>query len=141
MRQPMATGVTSLQRCRVYRSPINQVNGLCSLNREDCGRTGCSRPARVHRAPPALMQIRIDLACAVREQRRGARPAEPLFRTNKKPADLAISGLCLTRQRPTFPQPHGGSNMGPGGLNFRVRDGNGWNPSGMATGNSTTNAE
>ena len=26
--------------------------------------------------------------------------------------------------------------MGPGGLNFRVRDGNGWNPSGMATGNS-----
>src|SRR5438105_2736551 len=59
-----------------------------------------------------------------------------LFLPNKKPADLAISGLCLTRQRPTFPQPHGGSSMGPGGLNFRVRDGNGWNPSGMATGNS-----
>ena len=25
--------------------------------------------------------------------------------------------------------------MSPGGLNFRVRDGNGWNPSGVATGN------
>ena len=27
--------------------------------------------------------------------------------------------------------------MGLGGLNFRVRDGNGWDPSGMATGNSS----
>ncbi len=38
------------------------------------------------------------------------------------------------RQRPTFPHPRGCSIMGPGGLNGRVRDGNGWNPSGMATG-------
>jgi hypothetical protein len=38
------------------------------------------------------------------------------------------------RQRPTFPQPRGCSIIGPGGLNGRVRDGNGWVPSGMATG-------
>ena len=38
-----------------------------------------------------------------------------------------------SRQRPTFPQPHGCSIIGPGGLNFRVRDGNGWNPSGKVT--------
>ena len=41
--------------------------------------------------------------------------------------------LKTTRQRPTFPQPRGCSIIGPGGLNFRVRNGNGWNPSGMVT--------
>src|SRR6266705_3297142 len=53
----------------------------------------------------------------------------------KKPADLTISRLKNSRQRPTFPQPYSGSIIGPGGLNFRVRDGNGCDPSGMATGN------
>ena len=32
----------------------------------------------------------------------------------------------------------GHSTIGPGGLNFRVRDGIGWNPSGKATGNRET---
>ncbi len=41
----------------------------------------------------------------------------------------------LTRQRPTFPLPRGGSIIGLGGLNFRVRYGNGCGPSGMVTGN------
>ena len=112
------------------------------LSRKGRGQNGAAPgvgpTARVHRAPPALLQIQMDLACAVREQRRGARPADPLFRTSKKPADLAISGLCLPRQRPTFPPPHDGSIMGLGGLNFRVRDGNGCGPSGMATGNRET---
>ena len=44
-------------------------------------------------------------------------------------------GFRRTRQRPTFPQPRGCSIIGPGGLNFRVRDGNGCGPSGMVTGN------
>jgi len=44
---------------------------------------------------------------------------------NKKPADLSTSGLFLSRQRPTFPLPHGSSIIGLGGLNFRVRDGMG----------------
>ena len=39
-----------------------------------------------------------------------------------------------TRQRPTFPQPRSCSIIGPGGLNFRVRDGNGCGPSGVVTG-------
>src|SRR4026209_2948853 len=46
--------------------------------------------------------------------------------------------LFVTRQRPTFPLPRGSSSIGLGGLNFRVRDGNGWGPSGMATGNIQT---
>ena len=32
-----------------------------------------------------------------------------------------------------FPGACAPSIIGPGGLNFRVRDGNGWNPSGMIT--------
>ena len=44
--------------------------------------------------------------------------------------------LITTRQRPTFPHPHKCSIIGPGGLNFRVRNGNGWDPSGMVTENS-----
>ena len=44
----------------------------------------------------------------------------------------------ITRQRPTFPLPHSSSIIGLGGLNFRVRDGNGCGPSGMATGNIQT---
>jgi hypothetical protein len=46
----------------------------------------------------------------------------------------------ISRQRPTFPLPHGSSIIGLGGLNFRVRDGNGWNPSGMTTGNFKLNS-
>jgi hypothetical protein len=33
------------------------------------------------------------------------------------------------------------STIGSGGLNFRVRDGNGWDPSDVATGNSGADAQ
>jgi hypothetical protein len=39
------------------------------------------------------------------------------------------------RQRPTLPRRYQRSTIGPGGLNFRVRNGNGCGPSGNATGN------
>src|SRR5262245_9115312 len=44
----------------------------------------------------------------------------------------------LPRQRPTLPRRYQRSTIGPGGLNFRVRDGNGCGPSGIATGNRNT---
>ena len=53
----------------------------------------------------------------------------------KKPARLLEQAFFVTRQRPTFPLPHSSSIIGLGGLNFRVRDGNGCGPSGNATGN------
>ena len=46
------------------------------------------------------------------------------------------TGPYEPRQRPTVPLPHSSSIIGLGGLNFRVRDGNGCDPSGKATGNS-----
>ena len=61
------------------------------------------------------------------------------FRLQKKKAcQISLAGPFETRQRPTFPLPHGSSSIGLGGLNFRVRDGNGCGPSGMATGNIHT---
>ena len=42
-------------------------------------------------------------------------------------------GLYLCRQLPTLPHTFACSTIGPAGLNFRVRDGNGWNPRGKIT--------
>jgi hypothetical protein len=44
--------------------------------------------------------------------------------------------LSLIRRRPTLPRRCQRSTIGAGGLNFRVRDGNGCNPSARVTGNS-----
>src|SRR6266581_1095337 len=60
-------------------------------------------------------------------------PAIPL--EMKKPTGFHQQAFFVTRQRPTFPLPHSSSIIGLGGLNFRVRDGNGCGPSGKATGN------
>jgi hypothetical protein len=46
---------------------------------------------------------------------------------------ISQTGLYLCRQRPTLPHTFACSNIGPAGLNFRVRDGNGWIPRGKIT--------
>ena len=61
--------------------------------------------------------------------------AEPAFKL-KSLLDCSSRLFVVTRQRPTFPLPRSSSIIGLGGLNFRVRDGNGCGPSGKATGDS-----
>jgi hypothetical protein len=51
----------------------------------------------------------------------------------EKAVEISLNGLYLCRQRPTLPHTFACSNIGPAGLNFRVRDGNGWNPRGKIT--------
>ena len=46
---------------------------------------------------------------------------------------ISEHGLYLCRQRPTLPHTFACSTIGPAGLNFRVRDGNGWIPRGKIT--------
>ena len=67
------------------------------------------------------------------------------FHVNKEKANLiSQTGLYLCRQRPQFilslsKDSHtlgACSTIGPAGLNFRVRDGNGWIPRGKITDNS-----
>src|SRR5437762_9439557 len=57
-----------------------------------------------------------------------ARPPE-----KGKGQSISQTGLYLCRQRPTLPHTFACSTIGPAGLNFRVRDGNGWNPRGKIT--------
>ena len=48
---------------------------------------------------------------------------------------LRLLGVFLSRQRPSLPRSRPRSTIGPERLNFRVRDGNGCDPLGTATGN------
>ncbi len=51
----------------------------------------------------------------------------------EKAVEISLNGLYLCRQRPTLPHTFACSTIGPAGLNFRVRDGNGWIPRGKIT--------
>ena len=75
-----------------------------------------------------------SLATAARRARAGTEPHHPdaHLRKGKGPLAVTPAGLLEPRQRPTFPLPRGSSIMGLGGLNVRVRDGNGWGPLGYA---------
>ena len=53
----------------------------------------------------------------------------------EKAIKFSLDGLYLCRQRPTLPHTFAYSTIGPAGLNFRVRDGNGWFPRGKITDN------
>jgi hypothetical protein len=57
------------------------------------------------------------------------------MRTTEKATLLSQRGLYLCRQRPTLPHTFACSTIGPAGLNFRVRYGNGWIPRGKITDN------
>ncbi len=54
-------------------------------------------------------------------------------KTTKDPCCCRGPSQVRTRRRPTLPGPLDPSTIGAGGLNFRVRNGNGWDPSAMAT--------
>jgi hypothetical protein len=56
------------------------------------------------------------------------------FKNKKAPKKSGL--LNLIRRRPTLPHRCQCSTIGAGGLNFRVRDGNGCNPSARVTGRS-----
>ena len=51
----------------------------------------------------------------------------------EKATHISERGLYLCRQRPTLPRTFARSTIGPAGLNYRVRDGNGWIPRGKIT--------
>ena len=59
--------------------------------------------------------------------------ALPHLTTKEKAVEISLNSLYLCRQRPTLPHTFACSNIGPAGLNFRVRDGNGWIPRGKIT--------
>jgi hypothetical protein len=59
-------------------------------------------------------------------------PEEIAQKTKARSEERAFSMLC--RRSPNLPHTFACSTIGPARLNFRVRDGNGWDPRGMVTG-------
>lgn len=78
-------------------------------------------------------------AMPVRRQRQSSARLQADARSKRRNAKRATNpfGLVaqITWQRPTLPQSHPCSTIGPGGLYFRVRDGNGCGPSGITARN------
>ena len=60
-------------------------------------------------------------------------PRDLLSGKGKGRREFRLNGPHLCRQRPTLPHTFACSTIGPAGLNFRVRDGNGWIPRGKIT--------
>ena len=84
------------------------------------------------------MSLLVDVPTRLgeREIRGEERIRKKRMRKNKKRATNPIwIGGPKTWQRPTLPQSHPCSTIGPGGLYFRVRDGNGCGPSGITARN------
>src|SRR6202453_5475160 len=93
---------------------------------------GFWHPAQI---PPVSLRSRVGMT-----RRWGAKRIAHVWsitnRTEKEKANLiSQTGLYLCRQRPTLPHTFACSTIGPAGLNFRVRDGNGWSPRGKITDN------
>ncbi len=74
-------------------------------------------------------------AQAGQRQARSIKRASTILRQNKEPATSMAVGSSIerSRRRPTLPHSCPCSTIGPEGLNFRVRDGNGCGPLGIAT--------
>src|SRR5271157_2219701 len=110
---------------------------------------------RYRRAAPQLEDCRRRLRYPLARNRRrhqhrgpaprGASAAQPLEEVateippvttqTEKATKISLDGLCLCRRRPTLPHTFACSTIGPAGLDFRVRDGNGYFPRGKITGN------
>jgi hypothetical protein len=89
-------------------------------------------PPRARPSPPPLARPRGTQVAKTTPfaRRKRRRPASNEAGLQKKP-----------RQRPTLPQNCSCSTIGPGELNFRVRDGNGCGLSGVATGKNMAKHE
>ncbi len=81
-----------------------------------------------------ILQLRGDRA-ARSDWGRRAPHLERGFYRRQALADIAEAGSvkCETRRWPTLPPRLQGSTIGAGGLNFRVRNGNGCDPSAKTT--------
>ena len=86
-------------------------------------RTPIARRAKKHPLPRPLSRFR-----GRGEKSENPPPAGQKKSSGGKPLEL----FKKNRQRPTLPRSLPRSTIGSGGLNFRVRDGNGWDPSDIA---------
>jgi hypothetical protein len=119
----------------------------CSASKETMRRPLQARPRRRQQQRPTALPPRYPTTTArrpdsgPRDERRAENDAPKTTRRErraendapKKMKARSMSGPSKPRQRPTLPQSCPCSTIGPGELNFRVRDGNGCDLSGVAT--------
>ena len=124
--------------------PMHRMPRACDLQPKSARRRSRARRAtrsecRPNRRPQALRDVDAAITRPMYDGAAVERSASSGdFADKKNPARLLERGLKRFRRRPTLPQRSLCSTIGPGGLNFRVRDGIGWGPSGKATGNRKT---
>src|SRR5271157_3153613 len=73
-------------------------------------------------------------ASAAQPREEVATEIPPVTTQTEKATKISLDGLYLCRRRPTLPHTFACSTIGPAGLDFRVRDGNGYFPRGKITG-------
>ena len=76
----------------------------------------------------------VPVSPVARSARHRSAPARIEPHPHKQKSPPRRVGLCLCRRSPNLPHTFACSTIGPTRLNFRVRDGNGWDPRGKLTG-------
>jgi hypothetical protein len=79
--------------------------------------------------------VRVDFSCIWLEHGRPGLEMEVIYATTLKSPTISGRAFELTGQLPGLPHTCACSTIGAERLNFRVRDGNGWDPLAMVTQN------
>src|SRR3569623_337575 len=92
--------------------------------------TGFPQAPRLRPVSRSARSTRLARPPFLPERKRARQRKRTLPQKRKSPGSVRIRGFKNFRRRPTLPQGFPCSTIGPGGLNFRVRDGIGCDPSG-----------
>src|SRR3569623_1641523 len=92
--------------------------------------TGFPQAPRLRPVSRSARSTRLARPPFLPERTRARQRKRKLPQKRKSPGSVRIRGFKNFRRRPTLPQGFPCSTIGPGGLNFRVRDGIGCDPSG-----------
>ena len=105
-------------------------------------RRPCNQPMRQNGNRGALYLTSVPVSSEIRHPPAAffAQPGPPrkVSATKRKAPPEGGALRKIIRRRPTLPPPLEGSTIGAGGLNDRVRNGNGCNPSAIAAGKMST---
>src|SRR5712691_3134150 len=87
---------------------------------------------------PCIQLYRLLYICQSGKPESGPAPWQTRPPQKHKSPSLSAEAFDITGQRPTLPHTCACSTIGAEGLNFRVRDGNGWVPLATVTQNLVT---
>ena len=107
-------------------------------------RAAAPQTIRCHRGSTTGARIPVSLPCITDRSSTHPVPVLPNLqpkRQTPQSTSMNCGAQLLSRRRPTLPPSCPGSTMGAGGLNDRVRNGNGCSPTAIATGKTFLDRE